>query len=159
MKRPLPLLCIALCLLLPGCATLIAHLPGARAKPTAPPPDGYVLGNTRVAFVFEPARYDSVTADSTGQRAALAGLRVRSVNVVGDFNGWSRTAWLMSRTDRGVSMRFRLEHTLADVGTGREYAFRFLVNDRWWVEPRADAWNRRAAADGRAGWDFMLELE
>lgn len=158
MKRAL-LLCVALSLPATGCAVLTGHLARGRGTPTGPQPEGYVLRETKVAFVFEPARYDSVTADATGERAALAGMRVRSVNVVGDFTGWSRTAWLMSRWDAGPVVRFRLEHALADVGTGKEYAFRFLVNDRWWVEPRASAPNRRPAADGRAGYDFVLQLD
>ncbi len=153
------LLCRVLSLLATGCAALTGRLVRARAAPTGPQPEGYVLRETKVAFLFEPGRYDSVTADSTGERAALAGLRVRSVNVVGDFNAWSRTAWLMSRVDNGDRPRYRLEHALADVGTGKEYAFRFLVNDRWWVEPRAAAPNRRPAAGGRSGYDFVLQLD
>jgi len=156
MKRWTLVLCIVLGLAVPGCATLRGR---ARPAPAGPPPEGYVIRGTKVTFVFDPAHYDSVTADSSGERAPLAGLRIRSVNVAGTFNGWSRSAWLMTRTDAGEGARYTLAHTLAEVGTGREYPFRFLVNDRWWVEPTERAWNRRPAEDGRAGYDLLLKLE
>jgi hypothetical protein len=159
MRRSLLLGCAVLAFLASGCAAL--HLRLGRAPPVVPetPPDGYVIKAPRVIFVFDPARYDSVTADSSGARAPLAEIRIESVHVAGDFNGWSRSAWLMTREHRGERSRFTLEHRLADVGTAQEYAFRFLVNRRWWVDPGPRTWNRRPERSGMGGYDLVLKLE
>jgi hypothetical protein len=159
MTRSLRLGCVALLLLVSGCTVL--HLRGRRARAVVPvtPPDGYVMRDVSIRFVFDPARYDSVTADSSGARAPLAGIRIESVNVAGGFNGWSRSAWLMTREYRGSGARFTLEHKLADVGAGNEYAFRFLVNGRWWVEPSARTWNRQSATSTPGGYELLLKLE
>jgi hypothetical protein len=159
MKRALRRGCVVLLLVVSGCAAL--HLRGRHAPSVVPvtPPDGYVMKEVRIRFVFDPARYDSVTADSGGTRAALAGIRIESINVAGDFNGWSRSAWLMTREHRGDRARFTLEHQLADLGAGNEYAFRFLVNGRWWVEPSARTSNRRPATSTPGGYELVLKLE
>jgi hypothetical protein len=159
MRRLLLLGCALLVLLASGCAAL--HLWSRRARTVVPetPPDGYVIKEPRVIFVFDPARYDSVTADSSGARAALAGTRIESVHVAGDFNGWSRSAWRMTREHPGERSRFTLEHRLAEVGTAREFAFRFLVNRRWWVVPGPRTWNRRPERSGLGGYDLVLKLE
>ncbi len=159
MSRSRLLGCLMALCLVGGCATLhLRHRRGPVPVPP-PPPDGYVIQGTSVVFVFDPARYDSVTASAPGERAALAGIRIESVNVVGGFNGWSRTAWLMSPDHRGSRTRFTLSHRLAEVGAASEYAFRFLVNDRWWVDPSARTWNRAPAGSTPGAYELVLKLE
>ncbi len=158
MGRSLVLGCALAVLLGSGCAML--HLRPRHAPAAAPevPPDGYLIKGSSVVFLFDPARYDSVT-DASGRRAGLAGIEVESVNVAGEFNRWSRTAWLMSPEQRGGRARFTLAHKLAEVGPAREYGFRFLVNGEWWVEPAARTWNRRPATSTPGGYELLLKLE
>jgi len=158
MRRLLTRACLLPLLLVTGCAILHLH---RRAPAPAPPTpaDGYVVRESRILFVFDPARYDSLADDSSGARVALAATNIETVHVAGDFNGWSRTAWKLTRDFRGVRARYALEHRLADLGAGREYAFRFLVNGRWWVIPGQRTWNRRPERSGMGGYDLLLTLE
>ena len=58
---------------------------------------------------------------------------VRTVNVVGDFNGWNKHGCPMKKQKNGS---FAGSITLA---TGREYQFRYLLDgERWENDWRAD---------------------
>jgi hypothetical protein len=160
MRRSLLALCVLVALLGWSCATL-QLLRGRRGPVVAPatPPDGYVIRELQVRFVFDPARYDSLADDSSGARVALAGTRIESVHVAGDFNHWSRSAWRMTPEYRGPRARYTLEHRLAEIGTAREYAFRFVVNGRWSVMPGPRTPNRRPERSGLGGYDLVLTLD
>lgn len=58
-----------------------------------------------------------------------------SIRVVGEFNGWEGT-----RLDRQKDGTWR---TTVDLSPGREYEFRYLVdNERWLNDPSADRFVR-----------------
>jgi 1,4-alpha-glucan branching enzyme len=61
------------------------------------------------------------------------GKTARTIHVVGDFNNWDRSASPMKSTKEG-----KFSVTI-DLQTGREYQFRYLLDeDRWANEPEAD---------------------
>lgn len=53
--------------------------------------------------------------------------RTASVHLVGDFNGWNKTATPMSRKGQGDIWRIQL-----DLEKNREYQFRYLVDQTSW---------------------------
>ena len=53
-------------------------------------------------------------------------LVVRSANIVGDFNEWNEESMPLTRTDDGVW------HITLSLEAGKEYEYRFLVNDVEW---------------------------
>lgn len=62
------------------------------------------------------------------------GIQVESVRLVGEFNGWDTAAESM-RAEAGV-FRITLE-----LEPGREYQYRYLINDRcWFNDPHAVAY-------------------
>ncbi len=71
------------------------------------------------------------------------GLEAESLNLVGDFNNWNIEATPMKRAKGGA---FRV--TL-DLEPGREYRFRYLVNDEHWCND----WNADAYLPGHFGED------
>ena len=54
------------------------------------------------------------------------GERIRRVAVVGEFNDWSQHADLMKKAKSGTWK------TQLELETGREYQFRYLVNETEW---------------------------
>jgi 1,4-alpha-glucan branching enzyme len=61
------------------------------------------------------------------------GKTARTIHVVGDFNNWDRSASPMKSTKEG-----KFSATI-DLQTGREYQFRYLLDeDRWENETEAD---------------------
>lgn len=60
-------------------------------------------------------------------------IRARQVNVVGDFNQWSRTATPLRQERDGVW------RAVVDLPNGRRYEFRYLVDGQWMSDLHADA--------------------
>jgi 1,4-alpha-glucan branching enzyme len=61
------------------------------------------------------------------------GIMAKTIHVVGDFNNWDRSASPMRSTKEG---KFS---TTIDLQTGREYQFRYLLDeDRWENDEKAD---------------------
>ena len=58
---------------------------------------------------------------------------VQKIHVVGEFNDWSPSATPMKRSQNGFYS------ASVDLEPGREYQFRYLINDqRWENDPEAD---------------------
>ena len=53
------------------------------------------------------------------------GLKIKTAQLVGDFNDWDITATPMSAQDDQFQVTLELE-------TGQEYQFRYLINDQEW---------------------------
>lgn len=60
-------------------------------------------------------------------------IRARQVNVVGDFNQWSKTATPLRQERDGVW------RAVVDLPNGRRYEFRYLVDGQWVSDYHADA--------------------
>jgi 1,4-alpha-glucan branching enzyme len=71
------------------------------------------------------------------------GIEAKTVHLVGDFNGWDLTATPMKHLKRGA-----YQATL-DLEPGKEYQFRYLVNDEHWYND----WHADAYIPGSYGAD------
>lgn len=125
---------------------------GARAEV---PAEGYVVLGEKVRFVFDPAQCESATSGTTGQWTALKSLRIASVHLAGDFNGWSTSAWLMRPVGSAEDL-YVLERGFEDLGGPGSHQFKFVVNSEWWVEPPARAPNRKETNLGNQSVNFEL---
>ena len=69
---------------------------------------------------------------------------VRKIHVVGEFNNWSPSATPMKRSRKGVFT------ASVDLEPGREYQFRYLIDDQHWEnDPEADHWADTPYGDAR----------
>lgn len=60
--------------------------------------------------------------------------KFNSAHLVGDFNNWDTHATQMKKMKKDGSFAVTME-----LATGKEYEFRYLLNDNFWVnEPEAD---------------------
>ena len=151
MRLPFTWLSIAALAVLAGCA--------ASEKPTVLPFDnttaGYTIANGEVVFRFDPARYESVTRNDTGQWLGIGDVTIELVSVAGEFNNWSRDAWQMSRSADGS---YELRVDARDFAGRSEWAFKFVINALYWVEPPADALNKAPTGYHGANRSFNLLL-
>lgn len=78
------------------------------------------------------------------------GKKAKTIHVVGDFNNWDRSASPMKATKEG---KFS---TTIDLQTGKEYQFRYLVNeDQWENDTEAD---RQEPTIYRDSYNSVLSL-
>ena len=120
--------------------------------PPAPRTYGYRLSGDLVIFELLPSQYRYVTSGSTGEWIPLEDLRLNRLALAGEFNQWSTEAWPMTRSGPWwVAVRRRSE-----VGSGHSQ-FKFVVNDRFWVEPPEAAANRASVTPGSRNANLVLE--
>ncbi len=55
------------------------------------------------------------------------GMKVKTIRVVGEFNNWDETAVPMTYRKKEKAFRITIE-----LEPGREYQFRYLLNDGYW---------------------------
>lgn len=116
--------------------------PSSSPQAVSTPPEGFTVLDGSVRFVFDPARFESASNGQTGEWVPLRTLRIGTVHLAGDFNGWSPSAWLM-RTAGPTGSLFLLERSFAELGGAGAHQFKFVVNGIWWVEPGPDDPGRR----------------
>jgi hypothetical protein len=139
---------IALC----GCAESPAPEAGS-------PEDGvigYMLGDGEVIFLFDALAFENVTRNDTGKWMPIGDVDIKTVSVAGDFNGWSRDAWHMTRAGEGI---FELKKDIGLFSDKPKWQFKFVINDFFWVEPPADARNSTASGMYKANRSANLVLD
>lgn len=117
----------------------------ARTFPT--PAECYAIAGGSVRFLFDPAQFEHATSGTTGEWASLRNLRIVTVCLAGDFNGWSATGWVMRPVGPAGAV-YLLERRFDELGGSGRHEFKFVVNGGWWVEPGARQPNRRETGLG-----------
>lgn len=101
---------------------------------------GYCIDGEDIVFTFNVTDYKKVTIDNTEVQLELGDINIRNVTVAGSFNKWSGKGWQLVKKDEYVyELRKRVRDLNADSGA----SFKFLVNDKFWVEPPAFANNKK----------------
>jgi hypothetical protein len=116
---------------------------------------GYSLEPEKVVFVFDVGDYGYVTVGGSGEWLELGDIEIKSVALAGEFNDWSENAWPMDKDSEG---RHRLTK---DVDTFRgqdEWQFKFVINERFWVEPPSDATNSVPTGLGNNSQNLVLRV-
>jgi hypothetical protein len=130
----------ALAVLIAGLAVVLS-----RARPPEARAWGYRLRGDEVRFRLRARHWRTAVYLATGDTVPLRDLRVRRASVVGPFNDWTPGAWPMER-DEG---EFVLRRSVGDLGDADSVRFAFIVNDRFWLEPRPETPNRVPGPGGR----------
>ena len=137
-----------------------AHLESGGDRSTIPwlPGSGRVFGYSvekdEVVFRFSPEDYEVATRHEDGQPADLGAMAIENVAVAGEFNDWSRDAWMMERVGDGV---YELRRPLDDFAGQPEWQFKFVVNGEYWVEPLPGAENLVTTQEGIR--NLLLKVE
>jgi len=99
---------------------------------------GYRVDDDVIVFTFTVADHDGATRHGDGRWFDLRGMAVESVAVAGDFNDWSRSAWVMQDAGEGV---YEYRKPVSELGSPSEWQFKFVVNEIYWAEPLGGAAN------------------
>jgi hypothetical protein len=137
------------------CKLMGVGVRGAPRSPAGAEDVGYRAEGDLVVFEFDPRRYESVTHNMTGEWLKISDIAVRSVVVAGDFNGWSRDAWPMQDTGKGV---YELVRSADDFAGRPEWLFKFVVNAVYWVEPPDQAPNRVPVGPDSPNQNLVLRM-
>ena len=81
---------------------------------------------------------------------------IKQVNLAGDFNGWSpnNKKYLLKKVDNII---YTLTLSKADIGKkGETRQFKFVLNEKYWIEPPAEAENKLTGKDGNT--NLLLRL-
>ena len=115
---------------------------------------GYFDKGDSVQFVFGQQKSIKVglVAISLDQRRD----EIKQVNLAGDFNGWSpnNKKYLLKKVDNII---YTLTLSKADIGKkGETRQFKFVLNEKYWIEPPAEAENKLTGKDGNT--NLLLRL-
>lgn len=72
---------------------------------------------------------------------------IRSVNLAGDFNSWNpkNPGFLLKTSDEKI---YKLTVSKKSIGQkGETHKFKFVVNEKYWIEPPQEALNKITGAD------------
>lgn len=105
-------------------------------------PDRHMEANMLKKRYIKSRNVSKVTFELTSDELPEA-IEPEEIHLVGEFNGWDRSATPMTRRKGGV-FRATLE-----LEPGREYQFRYLVNGEHWCND----WNADAYVSGGLGED------
>ena len=115
---------------------------------------GYFDKGDSVQFVFGQQKSIKVglVAISLDQRRD----EIKQVNLAGDFNGWSpnNKKYLLKKVDNII---YTLTLSKAEIGKkGETRQFKFVLNEKYWIEPPAEAENKLTGKDGNT--NLLLRL-
>jgi len=100
---------------------------------------GYSIDGADIVFTFNLSNYSEVTIDDTEVTLKIEDINIKNVAVAGTFNDWSVKGWILDRQNEQV---YELRKKVKDLNAASGAAFKFLINERFWVEPPEMAANR-----------------
>lgn len=109
---------------------------GAGAVAAQEKTTGYYFEGDQVVFEFDPHLYTKVTIDGTSDQLDVVDLDIHKVVVTGSFNKWSKKGWKMKK---GRDNKYQLRKKITDFNDRFSWEFKFLVNNKYWVEPNPEA--------------------
>jgi hypothetical protein len=119
---------------------------------------GFYVSGEEVVFVFERALYEFASRGDTGERVAVAGIKLDDSSVVavaGEFNGWSTDAWEMKPVKPDV---YELRKPLGELGARDSWLFKYVVDGMIWIEPPSTASNAVPTGFGNDSFNLALNL-
>jgi len=118
------------------------------------PTFGFVDRGDSVEFVF--GQQQKVRVGDVEIQLEERFNEIEKVNVAGDFNGWSPNddKYQMVKVD-GKLFKIRIcKARLGKKGDLRQ--FKFVVNEKYWIEPPLEASNKYKGADGNVNLTLQL---
>ena len=101
-------------------------------------PTGYSIDGDFVVFIFNREDYDKFSEDEIWAPINFDNLEVNTVSVSGEFNNWSKTRWKMNKIDETT---YKLRKPLSKFGDEFSWEFKFVVNNKYWAEPKTQTPN------------------
>ena len=95
----------------------------------------YYFEGADVVFQFNGDAYLKTFEDQEGEKMAFGDLDINDVLVSSDLDTWSKDDWSMKKVGPNV---FQLRKKIKSFGNGFSWNFKFLVNQKYWIEPDAD---------------------
>jgi hypothetical protein len=116
-------------------------------------PAGYTDKGSKVEFVFG----DQLQIVIGGLSISLEKRRkeIITVSLAGDFNGWKPNQAGFLLKQEGLLYKLVLPKSMIGK-TGETHQFKFVINNKYWVEPPANATNRFKGADGNVNFTIRL---
>ena len=115
---------------------------------------GYIDKGNTVEFVFG----DQQNINIGGLDLKLDKWRdqIKEVTLAGDFNGWNPKVkgFELAKVDNKIYKLIVLKSTLGKVGETRQ--FKFVLNNKYWIEPPKECMNKFKGKDGNA--NFLIKL-
>lgn len=117
---------------------------------------GYRIEGKEVVFEFDVRDYQKASMDGTHNQLEFAHLNIEQVAVSGEFNEWSKEGWKMTQVEEHI---YQLRKKLKEFDSKIEWQYKFVVNEKYWIEPPVEASNRVPVSN----WDakrhnFVLNL-
>lgn len=117
---------------------------------------GYTWEQDEVVFRFSPKEYKDLNT-SYGMWRNMPSIKINSVFVSGEFNNWATNSKDFKMEKQGEEYVFRMR--VEKKGSLKRMQFKFVINGKFWVEPKAGCAN---TIDSGAGWgskNYILYLK
>ncbi len=100
---------------------------------------GYKIQKGEVIFEFDVREYQKASREGYSHQLEFSDIEIEKIAVSGEFNDWSRDGWTMHKVDEHI---YQLRKKLKDFDGKFEWQYKFLVNEKYWVEPPPEAANK-----------------
>jgi len=117
---------------------------------------GYRIDGDELIFIFDRRDYKIATRDQFSKILDFKDLDITRVLVAGEFNGWSKDNWRMTKIDDNV---YELRKRLSDFTDEFSWEFKFVINNTYWAEPAKEYSNAvRAFKNGHMLPAYNLKM-
>lgn len=106
---------------------------------------GYSIDGDEIVFSFDVRDYEKVTVAGTEVTLEIKDIKLNKLEVAGTFNGWTGDGW---KLDRSNDYFFSLRKKVSELDATSSNQFKFLINEKFWVEPPSHATNVVATDNG-----------
>lgn len=100
---------------------------------------GYRFEKDEIIFEFDIREYQLATTEGQAGYLEFSDFNIEKVVVAGDFNNWSKDGWKMRKVNEYV---YQLHKPLEEFKGKMEWQYKFVVNEKYWIEPPSKASNR-----------------
>ena len=107
------------------------HLNGQEGK-------AYYFDDDEVVFQFDSRTFQKAYIDGHLAELDFADLEIYEVILSGNFNNWNKDDWKMKKVG---PYTFELRKKLSDFKDEYTWEFKFIINDKFWVNPNIEKYN------------------
>jgi 1,4-alpha-glucan branching enzyme len=100
---------------------------------------GYCIEGDEIVFTCDVRDYDRVTVENTKVNLEIDDINIKTVSLAGTFNSWSGKGWRLKRRTEHI---FELRKKVSDLEVASDGAFKFIINNKFWIEPPLSAANK-----------------
>ncbi|MCU0447361.1 MAG: hypothetical protein MUE85_20895 [Microscillaceae bacterium] len=104
-------------------------------------PLGYRIEGDEVVFVFDVRDYQK---NIGSQPLDFTEFEIHKVAIAGEFNDWRKQGWSMHKVNKYI---YELRKKLKDFSGKPTWEYKFVINEKYWVEPPKNAPNRANDSD------------